>query len=86
MGIDYFKCDADVVIVMLVAPNFLMVKMAGRSFGRKQHYGLTVTVLVDRVLGERGGSASRVELFQQRKPSPQFFSEKEGGGGRGIVI
>jgi hypothetical protein len=28
-----------------------------------------------------GRSASRVELFQQRKPSPQFFSEKEGGAG-----
>jgi hypothetical protein len=32
------------------------------------------------VLGERGGSASLVDLFQQRKPSPQFFSKKEGGG------
>jgi hypothetical protein len=29
---------------MLVAQNFLMVKMAGQSFGRKQNYGLTVTV------------------------------------------
>ena len=28
---------------MLVAQNFLTVKMAGRSFGRKQNYGLTVT-------------------------------------------
>ncbi len=42
-GIDYFNCDAD-VIVMLVAQNFLTVKMAGWSFGRKQNYGLTVTV------------------------------------------
>jgi hypothetical protein len=24
--------------------NFLMVKMAGRSFGREKNYGLTVTV------------------------------------------
>ena len=24
--------------------NFLMVKTAGRSFGRKKNYGLTVTV------------------------------------------
>jgi hypothetical protein len=29
---------------MLVAQNFLTVKMAGQSFGRKQNYGLTVTV------------------------------------------
>ena len=29
---------------MLVAQNFLTVKMAGWSFGRKQNYGLTVTV------------------------------------------
>jgi hypothetical protein len=41
-GINYFKCNAD-VIVMLVAQNLLMVKMAGQSFGRKQNYGLTVT-------------------------------------------
>ncbi len=37
----------------------------------------------DWVLGERGGSASRVDLFQRRKPSPLFFSEKEGGEGDG---
>ena len=34
-GIDYFKGDAD-VNVSVVAQNFLMVKMAGRSFGRKK--------------------------------------------------
>ncbi len=33
------------------------------------------------MLGERGQSASQVELFQQRKPSPKFFSKKEGGAG-----
>jgi hypothetical protein len=42
-GIDYFKGDAD-VNVSVVAQNFLMVKMAGRSFGRKKNYSLTVTV------------------------------------------
>ena len=42
-GIDYFKSDAD-VNVSVVAQNFLMVKTAGRSFGRKKNYGLTVTV------------------------------------------
>jgi hypothetical protein len=42
-GIDFFKWDAD-VIVMLVAHNFLTVKMVGRSFRRKQNYGLTVTM------------------------------------------
>jgi hypothetical protein len=42
-GIDYFKGDAD-VNVSVVAQNFSMVKMAGRSFGRKKNYGLTVTV------------------------------------------
>jgi hypothetical protein len=41
-GIDYFKGDA-AVNVSVVAQNFLMVKIAGRSFGRKK-YGLTVTV------------------------------------------
>jgi hypothetical protein len=30
--------------VRLIAQNFLTVKMAGRSFGRKQNYGLTVTM------------------------------------------
>ena len=35
-GIDYFKHDAD-VNVSIVAQNFLMVKMAGRSFGRKKN-------------------------------------------------
>jgi hypothetical protein len=39
-GIDYFKGDAD-VNVSVVAQNFLMVKMAGRSFGRKKNYSLT---------------------------------------------
>ena len=34
-GIDYFKGDAD-VNVSVVAQNFLMVKMAGRSFGREK--------------------------------------------------
>ena len=34
-GIDYFKGDAD-VNVSAVAQNFLMVKMAGRSSGRKK--------------------------------------------------
>jgi hypothetical protein len=34
-GIDYFKRDAD-VNVSVVAQNFLMVKTAGRSFGRKK--------------------------------------------------
>jgi len=34
-GIDYFKGDAD-VNVSVVTQNFLMVKMAGRSFGRKK--------------------------------------------------
>ena len=34
----------DVVIARLIAQNFLMVKMAGRSFGRKKNYGLTVNV------------------------------------------
>jgi hypothetical protein len=38
-----FKGDAD-VNVSVVAQNLLTVKMAGRSFGRKQNYGLTVTV------------------------------------------
>jgi len=42
-GIDYFKGNAD-VNVSIVAQNFLMVKKAGRSFGRKKNYGLTVTV------------------------------------------
>ncbi len=42
-GIDYFKSNAD-VNVSVVAQNFLMVKMAGQSFGRKKNYGLTVTV------------------------------------------
>jgi hypothetical protein len=42
-GIDYFKRDAD-VNVSFVAQNFLMVKTAGRRFGRKKNYGLTVTV------------------------------------------
>jgi len=41
-GIDYFKGDADVNVIV-VAQNYLMVKMAGRSFGRKNH-GLTVTM------------------------------------------
>ena len=40
-GIDYFKGDAD-VNVSIVAQNFLMVEMVGRSFGRKKNYGLTV--------------------------------------------
>jgi hypothetical protein len=52
-GIDYFKCDAD-VIVMLVAQNFLMVKMVGRSFGRKQNYGVTVTVSSEEWCGVGG--------------------------------
>jgi hypothetical protein len=34
-GIDYLKSDAD-VNGSIVAQNFLMVKMAGRSFGRKK--------------------------------------------------
>jgi len=34
-GIDYFKGDAD-VNVSVVAQNILMVKMVGRSFGRKK--------------------------------------------------
>jgi hypothetical protein len=42
-GIDYFN-GADVNNVSVVAQNFLMVKMAGRRFGRKKNYGLTVTV------------------------------------------
>jgi hypothetical protein len=43
-GIDYyFKSDAD-VNVSIVAQNFLMVKTAGRSSGRKKNFGLTVTV------------------------------------------
>ncbi len=42
-GIDSFKGNAD-VNVRLVAQNLLTVKMAGQSFGRKQNYGLTVTV------------------------------------------
>jgi hypothetical protein len=42
-GIDYFKGDAD-VNVSIFAQNFLIVKMAGQSFGRKKNYGLTVTV------------------------------------------
>jgi hypothetical protein len=37
------KSNAD-VNVSVVAQNFLMVKMAGRSFGREKNYGLTVTV------------------------------------------
>ncbi len=34
-GIDYFKGDVN-VNVSIFAQNFLMVKMAGRSFGRKK--------------------------------------------------
>ncbi len=45
-GIDYFKRDAD-VNVSVIAQNFLMVKTAGQSFGRKNNYGLTVTVSSD---------------------------------------
>ena len=39
------KRDAD-VNVSVVAQNFVMVKMAGRSFGREKNYGLTVTVQI----------------------------------------
>ncbi len=42
-GIDYFNGDAD-ENVSATAQTFLMVKMAGRRFGRKKIYGLTVTV------------------------------------------
>ena len=42
-GIDYFKGNAD-VNVSVVTQNFFMVKMVGRSFGRKKNYGLNVTV------------------------------------------
>ncbi len=50
--------DAD-VNVSVVAQNFLMVKMARRSFGRKKNYGLTVTVL------SPGGARERILSWRE---------------------
>ncbi len=62
---------------MFVSQNLLPVKMAGRSFGRKQNYGLTVTVSSEEcttttlILGFFGGK----KKFDPEKSYETFYRE-----------